>query len=266
MLIKYLYFVWGEGKIQLIVCFRRRRECALFWSIKCDFWYFYILIYWYSLQKVRTIILPCGWDMFDNHYKFRLFLGQVPSTSSQSCRVNSAAFDFSPTSSNHSAWQPATNCSLSQCSSSFSLNNNCRSSSTPCFDYRTVNNTSVCAPAVLCSLLEPCNNITNQCASDNFVCIINSCCTTQAVCLPVSAASLCTPGKIAGIIRLRFFVDWQQFFNSDNFSYTDLDAKGYCTQFMSSICAGSLSPYFTFKRTPFFERKNISFRFFDFHI
>lgn len=68
-------------------------------------------------------------------------------------------------------------------------------SSTPCFDYRTINNTRYCAPAIQCSILEPCDNITHGCTSYNFVCVINSCCSPQAVCVPSVAINLCPSGK-----------------------------------------------------------------------
>lgn len=95
-------------------------------------------------------------------------------------------------SSSHSAWQSSSNCQLLLCNQNSSNNNDsCRLSSTPCFDYRTANNTSYCAPGTLCSLLEPCNNITGGCSSNMSVCIMNSCCMPQAVCLPLFLTNLC---------------------------------------------------------------------------
>ncbi|CAF3577643.1 unnamed protein product [Rotaria sp. Silwood1] len=70
-----------------------------------------------------------------------------------------------------------------------------RSSSTPCFYYFMLNKTSYCAPGILCSILEPCNNITFTCASATSVCVVNSCCSPQAVCVPWSATNLCKTGK-----------------------------------------------------------------------
>ena len=99
-------------------------------------------------------------------------------------------------SSPHSAVQPTSNCLLQQCHVSSNNNNNdCRSLSTPCYDYRTVNNTSYCAPGVLCSILEARNNINYKCSSNTSVCIINSCCSPQAVCLPLSWINFCKLGK-----------------------------------------------------------------------
>jgi hypothetical protein len=62
---------------------------------------------------------------------------------------------------------------------------------TPCFNYRTANNISYCAPASLCTILEPCNNVTRGCSSNTSVCVINSCCTPAAVCLPLIWTELC---------------------------------------------------------------------------
>ncbi|CAF0837958.1 unnamed protein product [Adineta steineri] len=81
-------------------------------------------------------------------------------------------------------------------------NNSCLSSSTPCFDYRTTNNISYCAPGILCSILETCNNITQTCSSNNSICIVNSCCSSKAVCLPFSATQICKSGTNAYIIYI----------------------------------------------------------------
>ena len=102
---------------------------------------------------------------------------------------------FTLSASSHSAWQSSTNCNMSQCPMNASYDNGCRASSTPCFDYRSLNNTSYCAPAVDCSILESCNNITHDCASNSSVCVNNSCCSPQAVCLPLSATNFCKSGS-----------------------------------------------------------------------
>jgi len=69
------------------------------------------------------------------------------------------------------------------------------SSSTPYFGYRALNNSNYCALNILWSILEPCNNITYGCTSNTSVCIINSCCSPQAVCLPLSLTSLYRAGN-----------------------------------------------------------------------
>ncbi|CAF2529349.1 unnamed protein product [Rotaria sp. Silwood2] len=56
---------------------------------------------------------------------------------------------------------------------------------TPCFDYHTTDNVSYCALASLCSILESCNNTTGTCESNRSVCVSNSCCTPNQVCLPL---------------------------------------------------------------------------------
>ncbi|CAF3684658.1 unnamed protein product [Rotaria socialis] len=102
--------------------------------------------------------------------------------------------EFTLSSSDHSASKPTLNCSLQKCNVS-SNENTCLSSTTPCFDYRTFNNISYCAPGILCSILEPCNNVTYNCASNTSVCVINSCCSPQAVCLPSASLDFCRSGK-----------------------------------------------------------------------
>ncbi|CAF1493318.1 unnamed protein product [Adineta steineri] len=111
-----------------------------------------------------------------------------------SCSENNVSIQFTLSSSFHSAWNSTSNCSLQQCNTSLNGNNNCLSSTTTCFDYRTTNNIRYCAPGILCSILEECDNITQACSSNNSVCVINSCCSSQAVCLPLLATQMCKTG------------------------------------------------------------------------
>ncbi|CAF1469906.1 unnamed protein product [Rotaria magnacalcarata] len=104
--------------------------------------------------------------------------------------------EFTLSSSPHSGSQPALNCSLTQCSSGSNNPIDCLQSSTPCFGYRNINNMSYCAPGILCSILESCNNINYSCISNTSACVVNSCCSPQAVCLPVSLVNLCKSGWI----------------------------------------------------------------------
>ncbi|CAF1439557.1 unnamed protein product [Adineta steineri] len=120
-----------------------------------------------------------------------------------SCTENDVSIQFALLSSSHTAWNSTSNCSLQQCNASLIDNNNCLSSSTPCFDYRTINNISYCAPAILCSILETCDNITQTCSSNDSVCIINSCCSPQAVCLPLLATQMCKTGTNTYYLHLR---------------------------------------------------------------
>ncbi|CAF1220558.1 unnamed protein product [Adineta steineri] len=113
------------------------------------------------------------------------------------CSENNASIQFTLSSSSHSAWNPTSSCSLQQCDTSLNSNNSCRSSSTPCFDYRTINNISYCAPGILCSILERCNNTTQTCSSNSLVCVINSCCSPQPVCLPFLATQMCERGWVS---------------------------------------------------------------------
>ncbi|CAF0977057.1 unnamed protein product [Adineta steineri] len=119
-------------------------------------------------------------------------IGQTTQLPDYSCSENDVSIQFILSSSAHSAWNSAANCSLQQCNVNLTNNmNNCLSSSTSCFNYRTINNITYCAPGILCSILERCNNITQICSSNNSICITNSCCSSQAVCLPFLAAQMC---------------------------------------------------------------------------
>ncbi|CAF3894183.1 unnamed protein product, partial [Adineta steineri] len=121
-------------------------------------------------------------------------IGQTTQLPNYSCTENNASVQFTLSSSSHSASNPTSYCAVQQCNTSLNGNDNCRSSSTPCFDYRTINNISYCAPGILCSILERCDSITQTCSSNNSVCVINSCCSSQAVCLPFLATYMCKTG------------------------------------------------------------------------
>jgi hypothetical protein len=128
--------------------------------------------------------------------KKKQFLGQTTPTNNYSCNEVDFNVQFTLSESSHSALKSTSNCSLTQCDVFLPNNSACRSSSTPCFDYRTINNTRYCAPGMLCSILESCDNITYNCASDASVCVINSCCSPQAICLPLPFTKFCSPGNI----------------------------------------------------------------------
>jgi hypothetical protein len=119
--------------------------------------------------------------------------------------------------SNHSAWNSISNCSLQQCYGSSINNNSCLLSLTPCFNYRTFNNISYCAPGILCSILELCDNMTNTCTSNTSVCIVNSCCSSQPICFPLSSTNLCMLGNDTFYSSLCVFRNWLEHFVSNLF-------------------------------------------------
>ncbi len=121
-------------------------------------------------------------------------IGQTTNSANYYCTEDNFTIQFThtSTSTSHSAWDPLLNCSLALCYESLNnSSNSCRTTSTFCFDYRTISDVSYCAPASLCSILEPCNTINNECSSNTSVCIINSCCIPKAVCLPLLWVDLC---------------------------------------------------------------------------
>ncbi|CAF1002660.1 unnamed protein product [Adineta steineri] len=130
-------------------------------------------------------------------------IGQTTQLPNYSCSENNVSIQFTLSSSSHSAWNPTSNCSLQQCNTSLNDNNNCLSSSTPCFYYQTINNISYCAPGILCSILERCDNITQTCPSNDSVCVINSCCSSQPICLPMLATQMCKTGTNTYYLRFR---------------------------------------------------------------
>ncbi|CAF4448156.1 unnamed protein product [Rotaria socialis] len=126
----------------------------------------------------------------------------ITSTLNQTTRANnyfgyqnSSTVQITLSSSAHTAWQSTSNCSVQQCNISLNNDNNCRSSSIPCYNYLSFNSTSYCAPGILCSILQSCYNVALSCGSNDFVCIVNSCCTPQPVCLPILFTSFCPPGN-----------------------------------------------------------------------
>jgi hypothetical protein len=96
-------------------------------------------------------------------------------------------------------------CTVQLCNASLSTSSN--SSCTTggaCYDFRTVNNTSYCAPLGLCSLLDPCIN-GSRCLSNKSVCIVNSCCVQGNVCLPLVFIEMCSQQNTTnGMISIEF--------------------------------------------------------------
>ena len=127
--------------------------------------------------------------------QYQRIKGQTTQAPNYSCNESDSVVTFSLYSSSHSARGPTSNCTLPQCRIVSSNSSSCRASSTPCFDYRTIDFSRYCGPAVLCSILEPCANITFACASNTSKCVINSCCSPRAVCLPLLLTNLCIPGN-----------------------------------------------------------------------
>lgn len=95
------------------------------------------------------------------------------------------------------------NCFLQQCLLSANINDSCRSTTAPCYDYRTYDNTSFCAPGILCSILETCNNTNYSCSSPDFVCVVNSCCSQPTICIPIAWTNFCILGNDLFAIRER---------------------------------------------------------------
>ena len=128
---------------------------------------------------------------------YKQFLGQtIEQRSNYYCGINNYGVEFTLTQASHSAWEPISNCSLQQCYTNLNNNNNCHSSvHMPCFGYRTHDNIRYCAPGITCAILEPCNNTTYACSMSASVCVINSCCSPQAVCLPLSLRTFCVLGN-----------------------------------------------------------------------
>ncbi|CAF1260678.1 unnamed protein product [Adineta steineri] len=135
-----------------------------------------------------------GWAVTD---------GQTTELPNYSCSENNVSIQFTLSSLSHSVWNSTSNCSLQQCN--VNLNNSCLSSSTPCFDYRTINNSRYCAPGILCSILERCDNITQTCSSNDSICVINSCCSSQAICLPLLATQMCKTGNDTHYLHFRVY-------------------------------------------------------------
>jgi len=115
------------------------------------------------------------------------YLGQTTQPPNYSCHLNNTTAEFTWVNSlfSHSTLNITANCSLSQCSSN---TQGCRVVQTFCFDYRTQNNHSYCAPASDCSLLTPCQN---TCSSNEYVCVVNTCCEPKTRCLPLAFTTFC---------------------------------------------------------------------------
>lgn len=136
------------------------------------------------------------------------YLGSSFQFSTYTCPANNETVEFSSVSSvfSHSALNTSTNCAVTQCQSN---DYNCRNSQTLCFSYRTQNNTSYCGPAVDCSILTPCNG---TCSSNQYACVINTCCQPQGRCLPLFLTTFCQSLGIRWDRNLntcfRFYICW----------------------------------------------------------
>ena len=126
---------------------------------------------------------------------FQLFIVTNTSSTSYVCSANRSQITFTLLNGSHSAKDSTANCRLSTCLESSNANVDCRTSRTPCFEYQHVNGTSYCAPAVQCSILAPCDEVTNRCTSTKSICVVNSCCTPNHVCLPISLINTCPPTR-----------------------------------------------------------------------
>lgn len=144
---------------------------------------------------VRCCYRCCCWTeckcqqvkfILDAEIDLLLFNSVQPSH--QTCQYGNTEIELSLYNGTHSAENLSTGCSLTRCSNTSGF---CRPSPTPCFVYRTAYNRSYCAPASLCSGLVPCANSGNQCPSSRSVCVVNSCCSPAAVCLPLLWTELC---------------------------------------------------------------------------
>ncbi len=162
-----------------------------FQSNKHEATFDYFLLEHFSIVCKRFVSLHLFIYYCHNHERY---LGLVTQAPDYVCSDNSRDVKFTLSVLDHSGENLATNCSVSKCAINASSVSSCRSSSTPCFDYRTFSNISVCAPAVDCSILASCDNITKTCTSNTSVCIVNSCCSQQAVCLPLSSTTFCSTG------------------------------------------------------------------------
>ena len=123
-------------------------------------------------------------------YSFLLGVSTIQS-SNYTCRETAVNIQLSVAQSNHSAWQPATACARSPCDVISDDETSCRSYSAPCFAYQSPNYGRICAPAFVCSVLEPCNQTTFTCSSNASICVTDSCCSPQAMCLPWTSLKLC---------------------------------------------------------------------------
>ncbi|CAF1159899.1 unnamed protein product [Adineta steineri] len=77
-----------------------------------------------------------------------------------------------------------------------------------CYSFQTWNNSSLCAPQVLCSTLESCIN-DKKCQVGSSVCVVNSCCSTP-VCMPLALSNLCTVTANIAVGRVCSSATWQQ--------------------------------------------------------
>ncbi|UJR17210.1 hypothetical protein I4U23_004105 [Adineta vaga] len=89
----------------------------------------------------------------------------------------------------------SSNCKVDQCTLN-NPNGNCSAANT-CYRFETSKNKTVCAPQANCSLFDVCT-AAKTCASNNSVCVINSCCAAP-ICMPIALTSVCSSTNANGI-------------------------------------------------------------------
>ena len=139
---------------------------------------FSVICYW-QMTLSRSRFVP-RWSLF--------VIDSLGQTSNNTCQRDDYSIGFGLPSSVHSAYNPSTNCFLSQCSNQ---SDSCRPSPTLCYIYRSPDNQTYCAPGSLCEIVEFCNTSSYRCSSNTSVCILNSCCSPKAICLPLVWTTLC---------------------------------------------------------------------------
>ena len=124
-----------------------------------------------------------------------ILVDQIISTQTYTCNTTDRMASFSLSFSSHSVWDSRINCSLDLCNRNSYGNVRCHNASTPCFRYQNSHGNQYCAHAILCSILQPCNNSHYSCTSINGRCVVNSCCSPHQVCSPLSWTSFCEHGR-----------------------------------------------------------------------
>jgi hypothetical protein len=80
-------------------------------------------------------------------------------------------------------------CTATTCTSA-PVVNGCRGA-VNCYAFNTSSGSSVCSAAPSCSSFDACTSNSYGCPSPNYVCVVNSCCSSP-VCVPLSLIDMCS--------------------------------------------------------------------------
>ena len=152
-----------------------------------------------SVQISYFILYLASEKSFVKWFHLYGFLATTTQLPYHSCSNANVDVTFTLSTSNHSAYDWVSNCSLQKYNAFYHISGARRSSSTPCFVYRSVDNSTYHVDGILCSEIETCDYVTHTCTSIGSICAVDSYCSSHAICLPLATTNFCKKGNAKSI-------------------------------------------------------------------